>query len=60
MTLLGTSWLDQLRTASWRDVSFQVDTIEMTDGDNTVMREYPFQDLPTVFRMGAGANEIKF
>ncbi|WP_322037195.1 DNA circularization protein [Burkholderia cepacia] len=60
MALLATSWLDQLRTASWRDVPFQVDTIEMTDGDNTVLREYPFQDLPTVFRMGAGANEIKF
>ncbi|HEM7840288.1 MULTISPECIES: DNA circularization protein [Burkholderia cepacia complex] len=60
MALLGTTWLDQLRTASWRDVPFQVDTIEMTDGDNTVLREYPFQDLPTVFRMGAGANEIKF
>lgn len=60
MALLGTGWLDQLRTASWRDVPFQVDTIEMTDGDNTVLREYPFQDLPTVFRMGAGASEIKF
>ncbi|WP_353191958.1 DNA circularization N-terminal domain-containing protein [Pandoraea pnomenusa] len=54
------TWLNQLRTASWRDVPFQVDTTEMTDGDNTVLREYPFQDLPTVFRMGAGANEIKF
>ncbi|CAR51866.1 DNA circularization family protein [Burkholderia cepacia] len=53
-------WLSQLRTASWRDVPFQVDSIEWSAGENTVLREYPFQDLPTVFSMGAGADEIKF
>lgn len=53
-------WFDQLKPASFRNVPFQVDTIEVTAGDNTVLREYPFQDLPTVFRMGEGVEEIKF
>lgn len=52
-------WLDQLRMASFRGVPFQVDTIDWTAGDNVVLREYPFQDLPTVFRMGRAAEEIK-
>jgi prophage DNA circulation protein len=54
------SWLDQLQPASFRGVPFHVDTIEWTAGDNVVLREYPFQDLPTVFRMGRAAEEIKF
>ncbi|MFD2451713.1 DNA circularization N-terminal domain-containing protein [Ideonella paludis] len=53
------AWLDQLRPASFRGVPFQVDTIEHLAGDNVVLREYPFQDLPTVFRMGEAAEEIK-
>lgn len=53
-------WLDQLTTASFRGVAFHVDTVEVTAGDNTVLREYPFQDLPTVFRMGDGVEEFKF
>jgi prophage DNA circulation protein len=53
-------WLDQLRECSFRGVPFKVDTVEWTAGDNVVLREYPFQDLPTVFRMGAAAQEIKF
>ena len=54
------AWFDQLKPASFRNVPFQVDTIEVTAGDNTVLREYPFQDLPTVFRMGEGVEEFKF
>lgn len=54
------TWLKQLQPASFRKVHFHVDTIEHSAGDNTVLREYPFQDLPTVFRMGLGAEEIKF
>lgn len=54
------SWLDQLQPASFRGVPFQVEGIEHQAGDNVVLREYPFQDLPTVFRMGEGAEEIKF
>lgn len=54
-----TTWLDQLLPASFRGVPFQVDTIEHQTGDNVVLREYPFQDLPTVFRMGEGVEEIK-
>lgn len=53
-------WLDQLQPASFRGVVFQVDGVEWTAGDNVVLREYPFQDLPTVFRMGAAAQDIKF
>lgn len=52
-------WMQQLRQASWRDVPFQVDTVDVTAGQNTVMREYPFQDKPTVFSMGDAAEEIK-
>ncbi|MFT4192480.1 MAG: DNA circularization N-terminal domain-containing protein [Comamonas sp.] len=54
------SWLDQLQQASFRGVAFHVDTIDVSAGDNVVVREYPFQDLPTVFRMGDGVEEIKF
>lgn len=54
------AWFDTLTTASFRGVAFQVDSIDVTAGDNTVLREYPFQDLPTVFRMGEGVEEIKF
>lgn len=53
-------WLDQLQPASFRGVEFQVDSIDVQAGDNVVLREYPFQDLPTVFRMGAAKEEIKF
>lgn len=53
-------WLEQLKPASLAGVPFQVDTIEVSFGDNTVLREYPFQDLPTVFRMGEGVEDIKF
>lgn len=53
-------WLEQLKPASFRNVPFHVDTIEVDFGDNTVLREYPFQDLPTVFRMGEGVEEIRF
>ena len=45
------AWLKQLRRASWRNVPFQVDTVDISAGQNTVLREYPFQDLPTVFSM---------
>lgn len=54
------SWFDQLLPASFRGVPFQVDALEHSAGDNVVLREYPFQDLPTVFRMGEAAEEIKF
>jgi prophage DNA circulation protein len=54
------AWLDQLLPAKFRDVSFHVDSIEHSAGYNVVVREYPFQDLPTVFRMGQAAEEIKF
>jgi prophage DNA circulation protein len=53
------NWIEQLLPASFRGVPFQVDTIEHQAGDNVVLREYPFQDLPTVFRMGEGVEEIK-
>jgi prophage DNA circulation protein len=54
------TWLDQLQAASFRGVPFQVETLEHSAGDNVVLREYPFSDLPTVFRMGEAAEEIKF
>ncbi|MFJ2990374.1 DNA circularization protein [Collimonas sp. NPDC087041] len=53
-------WLQQLQQASWREVPFHVDTVDTTAGQNTVLRDYPFQDLPTVFSMGAAAEEFKF
>lgn len=53
-------WTDQLHPASFRGAEFQVDTIDWVAGDNVVVREYPFQDLPTVFTMGAGAQTLRF
>lgn len=53
------AWYDQLQPASFRGVPFQVDSIDHQAGDNVVLREYPFADLPTVFRMGEAAEEIK-
>lgn len=53
------NWIDQLRMASFKGVPFQVDTVDITAGDNVVVREYPFQDLPTVFRMGEAVEEFK-
>ena len=52
-------WIDQLQPASFRGVPFQVDEISHQAGDSVVVREYPFQDLPTVFSMGEGAEEIR-
>ncbi len=54
------AWLAQLKMASFRGVPFQVDSVDWTSGDNLVVREYPFQDLPTVFRMGAATDELHF
>lgn len=54
------SWLDQLQPASWRGVPFEVDSVEIKAGDNVVLREYPFADLPSVFRMGSAAETIHF
>jgi|GEM_PF-3054397 len=54
------SWLDQLQPASWRDVPFEVDTVEVKAGDNVVLHEYPFAELPSVFRLGAAAETIRF
>lgn len=54
------SWLDQLQQASFRGVPFHVDSVEVRAGDNVVLREYPFADLPSVFRMGTGAETLKF
>lgn len=54
------SWIDQLLPASFRGVPFHVDDISHWAGDTVVVREYPFQDLPTVFRMGEAAEEIRF
>ncbi len=59
MAAITIEWLDQLKQASWRDVPFMVDSIDVTAGDNVVVREYPFQDQPAVFRMGRGMEEIK-
>jgi len=54
------TWMDQLQPAAYKDVGFHVDTIDVTAGENLVVREYPFQDLPTVFSMGKAAEEIRF
>jgi prophage DNA circulation protein len=54
------TWIDQLQPASFKGVRFHVDSVEWTAGDNVVVREYPFQDRPTVFRMGKAAQTLKF
>lgn len=54
------TWLQQLKPANFDGAGFHVDSMERAPGNNTVLREYPFQDLPTVFSMGEAAEEIKF
>lgn len=54
------SWLDQLQPASFEGVAFKVDGMSFVAGDAVVIREYPFQDLPTYQSMGAATDEIKF
>ncbi|MEY2840431.1 MAG: hypothetical protein RJB60_2730 [Pseudomonadota bacterium] len=54
------AWIEQLQPASFKGVRFHVDSVEWTAGDNVVVREYPFQDRPTVFRMGKAAQTLKF
>ncbi|WP_405023326.1 DNA circularization N-terminal domain-containing protein, partial [Limnohabitans sp.] len=41
------SWIDELQQASFRGVPFHVETTERKPGFHTVLRDYPFQDLPT-------------
>lgn len=54
------NWYTQLKQASFRGVPFHVDSSNRSEGLNTVLREYPFQDLPTIFSMGQAAGEVKF
>ena len=42
--LEGNAWAQQLQPASWRGVPFHVDSVDISAGDNVVLREYPFQD----------------
>jgi prophage DNA circulation protein len=46
------SWLEQLRQASFRGVRFWVDTSTDYVGREYVVRDYPFQDKPTVQDVG--------
>ena len=54
------SWLDTLQQAAFRGVPFGVFTVQWEAGDSTVVREYPFEDVPSVFRMGAAAQRLRF
>lgn len=51
-------WINQLKPASWRGVKFHADSLSANAGDDVVIREYPFQDLPTFQRMGEGKEEF--
>lgn len=53
-------WHRQLKPASFRGVRFEVDTVDRSEGLSTVLRNYPFQDLPTIFSMGQAEGEMKF
>ena len=53
------SWLKRLKPASWRGLPFLEDTTDYSQGDATVLRQFPFQDKPTIFSMGGEAGEIK-
>ncbi len=53
------TWFDQLQPASFKDVPFHVDSSQVTEGDASVIRGYPFQDLPSYQSMGEGQDEIK-
>ncbi len=53
-------WLEQLLPGSFRNVPFQADSMTFVVGHETVVRDYPFQDLPTVQAMGEATDEIRF
>lgn len=53
------NWVDQLQMASWRGVPFKTDSLEFVVGGSTVVRDYPFQDLPTTQDMGTATDEIR-
>jgi prophage DNA circulation protein len=54
-----TPWTDQLQRASFKGVDFEVDSLDTTEGWDVVVREYPFQDMPTAQPMGETTNEYK-
>lgn len=49
------AWRDELRPASFRGVSFKVDSGEQGGGRRTVTHEYPLRDQPYVEDMGMKA-----
>lgn len=53
-------WMDQLQPASFRGVTFQVDTATDYIGREKVLRDYPFQDKPTVQDVGSASRKGTF
>ncbi|MBL7686195.1 MAG: DNA circularization N-terminal domain-containing protein, partial [Deltaproteobacteria bacterium] len=53
-------WKDQLRTASFRNVTFKVDTAEMSFGRRNQLHEYPQKDTPFSEDLGRKAREYTF
>jgi len=44
--------IDQLQTASWRNVEFIVDSVETVGGQKTVVHEYPNSNIRTIESLG--------
>jgi len=54
------NWFEQLQAASFKDVPFEVDgSLDTTQGWDAVVREYPFQDIPTIQPMGETTHEFR-
>lgn len=51
-------WLDQLKPASFRGVPFKTDSLKFVVGDDILVREYPFRELPTWQRTGGATDDI--
>lgn len=56
---MACNWVEQLLPASFGGVPFEVDSYDATEGWDVVVREYPFQDIPTAQPMGETANELR-
>lgn len=54
------SWKDRLQTASFREVSFLVESHQTSGGRRVAVHEYPFADDPDPEDMGLKAHEFSF
>lgn len=53
-------WLADLQPASWRGLTFGVNSMQKRGGRRVAVHEYPYRDLPWVEDLGRGPQEVTF